>query len=217
MWGTVGIIYNKKMVKDTVDSWNILWDKKYKKQIFMLDSQRDSIGLALKMLGYSLNSKNEKELEAAKKKLMEQKPLVLSYVGDEVKDKMIGNEAALAVVWSGDAVFMKRANKDLEYVIPKEGSNIWFDAMVIPKAGKHKKEAEEFINYMCKTEIALKNAEFIGYSTPHAEVEKLLPKELASDKSLYPGKEDLKNSEVFDDLVDMLPLYDRVWTEVKSK
>jgi len=217
MWGTVGIIYNKKMVSDPVDSWKILWDEKYSKQILMLDSQRDAIGVTLKMLGYSLNSKSQKELNEAKDWLIRQKPLVLAYVGDEVKDKMIGGEAALAVVWSGDAVFMKRENPDLEYVIPKEGSNIWFDSMVIPKSSQHKKEAEMFINFMCSPEIAFKNADYIGYSTPHSEARKMLPTDLTSDKTYYPGVNDLENSEVFEDLSDVLYLYDQIWTEVKSE
>ncbi len=216
MWGTVGILYNKTMVQEPVKSWEILWDEKYSKQILMLDSQRDSIGITLKLLGYSLNSKKPEELEAAKQMLIEQKPLVLAYVGDEVKDKMIGNEAAMAVVWSGDAIYMKRENPDLEYVIPEEGSNIWFDAMAVPKASKHKKEAELFINYMCSTEAAFKNADFIGYSTPHTEAKAKLPAELTSDRSVYPDKDDLKNSEVFEDLAETLPLYDKIWTEIKS-
>lgn len=166
MWGTVGIIYNTTMVDDTVDSWDILWNEKYAKQILMLDSQRDSIGITLKKLGYSLNTKNVDELEAAKDALIEQKPLVLAYVGDEVKDKMIAGEAALAVVWSGDAVYMNWENPDLEYAIPKEGSNLWFDAMVIPKTSKNKENAELFINFMSRTDIAFKNADYIGYSTP---------------------------------------------------
>ncbi|MEA4961750.1 Spermidine/putrescine-binding periplasmic protein [bioreactor metagenome] len=217
MWGTVGILYNKTMVKEPVDSWKILWDEKYSKQILMLDSLRDSIGITLKMLGYSLNTKDDKELNEAKELLIKQKPLVLAYVGDEVKDKMIGGEAALAVVWSGDAIYMKRENPDLEYVIPKEGSNIWFDAVVIPKSSQHKKEAELFINYLCETEVAFKNADFIGYATPHIEAKKMLPIDLISDKSAYPEDGDLKNSEVFEDLAGSLPKYDRIWTEVKSK
>ena len=217
MWGTVGILYNKTMVKEPVDSWKILWDEKYSKQILMLDSLRDSIGITLKMMGYSLNTKDEKELNEAKELLIKQKPLVLAYVGDEVKDKMLGGEAALAVVWSGDAIYMKRENPDLEYVIPKEGSNIWFDAVVIPKSSQHKKEAELFINYLCETEVAFKNADFIGYATPHVEAKKMLPVDLTSDKSAYPEDGDLKNSEVFEDLAGSLPKYDRIWTEVKSK
>ncbi|NMA69803.1 MAG: ABC transporter substrate-binding protein [Desulfitobacterium sp.] len=215
MWGTVGIIYNKTMVQEPVDSWDILWDDKYAKQILMLDSQRDSIAVALKKLGYSLNSRSEKELEEAKELLIKQKPL--AYVGDEVKDKMIGNEAALAVVWSGDAVYMKRENPDLEYVIPKEGSNIWYDSMVIPKTSQNKELAEKFIDFMCREDIAYKNADYIGYSTPHREVMEMLPQELVSDPAYYPAEGDLANSEVFIDLTDVLSIYDRIWTEVKSQ
>jgi len=216
MWGTLGILYNKTMVDDVVDSWDILWNEKYEKKILMLDSQRDSIGITLKKLGFSLNTKDPAQLEAAKNELIKQKPLVLAYVGDEVKDKMIANEAALAVVWSGDAIFMKRENPDLEYVIPKEGSNLWFDAMVIPKASQHKKEAELFINYMCDTEVAYKNADYIGYSTPHVEAKKLLDPVITSDKTAYPDEEDVKNCEVFEDLGDSLKDYDKIWTEIKA-
>jgi Spermidine/putrescine-binding periplasmic protein len=217
MWGTVGIIYNKTMVKEPVDSWDILWDKKYDKQIFMLDSQRDSIGITLKKLGYSLNTKKVDELEKAKNELIKQKDIVQAYVGDEVKDKMIAEEGALAVVWSGDAVYMKSQNKNLEYVIPKEGSNLWFDSMVIPSTAKHQKEAEEFINFMCDTDIALDNTNYIGYSTPQTEAKKKLDSSLLKDIAAYPTDEQIKNCEVFDDLADSLKDYDRIWTEITAK
>jgi len=112
---------------------------------------------------------------------------------------------------------MKRENPDLEYVIPKEGSNIWFDSVVIPKTSKNKEAAELFINYLCDPEIAYINADYIGYSTPHTEAIKQLPEEITTDKTLYPGPDDLTNSEVFEDLADFLPEYDRIWTEVLSK
>jgi len=217
MWGTLGLMYNKKMVTEPVDSWSILWDEKYKNQILMLDSQRDSIGVALKLLGYSLNSTNPDELEEAKNLLIKQKPLVLSYVGDDVKDKMIAEEAALAVVWSGDAVTMKRENPNLEYVLPKEGGNLWFDAMVIPKTSKNKEAAELFINFMCDPEISLINVDYIGYSTPNAETMKMLDEETLNDKTAYPPDEDLANCEVFEDIGENLKLYDRIWTEFKAK
>lgn len=216
MWGTVGILYNRTMVEEPVTSWRILWDEKYSKQILMLDSQRDSIGVALKMLGYDMNTRNLDELEAAKQALIQQKPLVLTYVGDDVKDKMIAGEAALAVVWSGDAVYMKWENPDLEYALPEEGSNLWFDAMVIPKTSKKKAEAELFINFMCEPEIAFKNADYIGYSSPHTEVVKMLDPDLVADKAAYPDDEDLVNYDIFKDLGDYLRIYDRIWTEVKS-
>lgn len=215
MWGTVGIIYNKKMVTDPVDSWNILWNPKYAKQIFMLDSPRDSIGITLKLLGYSLNTGDDAQLEQAKAKLIEQKPLVLAYVVDEVKDKMIAGEAAMAVVWSGDAMFMKEKNPDLAYVIPKEGTNYWFDSMVILKGAKHKAEAEEFINYMTRPDIAKRNVEYIGYASPIPEVVKSLDPEVQQDVAAYPADSLLKSSEIFDDLSDNLAKYDKVWTEVK--
>lgn len=217
MWGTVGIMYNKTMVDETVDSWDILWDKKYKNQILMQYSQRDAIGITLKMLGYSLNTKDTAELNEAKEMLIKQKPLVLAYVLDEVRDKMIGNEAALAVIWSGEAPNMIEQNPDLEYVIPKEGTNLWFDAMAIPKASKHKEEAEIFINYLCETESAYRNSDYIGYATPHAEAKKKLPAEITSNRLFYPEPGDLENSEVFVDLAESLAEYDRIWTEVLSK
>lgn len=215
MWGTVGIIYNKTMVKEQVDSWNVLWDEKYGKQILMQDSQRETIGVALQKLGYSLNTKKLDELEEAKQELIKQKPLVLAYVVDEVKDKMISGEAALAVVWAGDAVTMIEQNSDLAYAIPKEGSNFFVDGIVIPKTSKHKKEAEMFINFMCETEIALKNTDYIGYSTPHIEAKKMLLPEIANDPVAYPSDDVLETCEVYRDLGDMVKIYDRIWTEVK--
>ena len=215
MWGTVGIAYNKKVVTEPVDSWGILWDQKYAKQIFMLDSPRDSIGITLKYLGYSLNTGNEAELAEAGKKLVEQKPLVLAYLVDEAKDKMIAGEGALAVVWSGDAMFMIEKNKDLAYAIPKEGTNLWVDSMVILKGTKHRAEAEEFINYMTRPDIAQKNVEYIGYASPIPEVEAKLPEDVRKNIAAYPDEALLKNAEVFNDLMENMPKYDKVWTEVK--
>ena len=216
MWGTVGILYNKKLVDDKVDSWDILWNEKYKGQILMLDSQRDSIGVALKKLGYSLNTRNLDELEKAKEELIKQKPLVYAYVGDEVKELMVGEEAALAVVWSGDAVAMMRENENLAYAIPKEGTNIWFDNMVIPKNAQNKELAEKFINFMNRPEIAAKNAEYIGYSTPNVAAKELLPDDMKNSNVAYPSKEEIANTEIFLDVKDMITVYDKIWLEVKS-
>jgi len=217
MWGTLGIIYNKSVVKDKVDSWSVLWDKKYEGQLLMLDSQRDSIAIALKKLGYSMNSRDVQELEKAKEELVRQKPLVLAYVGDEVKDMMVGEEAALAVVWSGDAVTMMAQNENLAYVIPKEGTNMWFDNVVIPKGSKHKKEAEMFMDFLARPDVALKNTEYIGYSSPNAEAVKQLAPEARTNPVAYPDKSSLENCEVFLDLGDFVKEYDRVWTEIKAK
>lgn len=217
MWGTVGIIYNSKLIKDNIDSWDALWNSKYKDEILMVDSQRDAIAVALKKLGYSMNTRNKAELEKAKKELMKQKPLVHAYVGDEVKDLMVDEEGAMAVVWSGDAITMIERNPDLKYIIPKEGSNLWFDNMVIPKGSKHKKEAELFIDFMTRPEISLKNTEYIGYSSPNTKTVEMLKPEKRDNKVAYPDEKVLKNCEVFVDLGDFITEYDRAWTEIKAQ
>lgn len=217
MWGTVGIIYNKEMVDDKVNSWDILWNEKYKGQILMLDSQRDSIAVALKKLGYSMNSRDTNELEQAKEELIKQKPLVYAYVGDEVKDIMVGEEAALAVVWSGDAVAMIRENENLEYVIPKEGTNLWFDNMIIPKTSKNKEIAEQFINFMQRPEIAARNTDYVGYSTPNYKAMELLPEDIVNSKVAYPTEEEMGDVEIFKDPKDFLKVYDDIWLEIKAQ
>lgn len=218
MWGTVGIIYNTKRVSDPVDSWNILWNPKYKDQVIMPDSVRDAMAVAEKKLGYSLNTENLDQIEDAKKELMTQKKdgLVLAYMVDQVKDAMVGGEASLAVAWSGDAVTMIERNPDLAYAIPKEGSNKWFDAIAIPKNAKHKENAEKFINFLCDPENAEQNVEYIGYSTPNTAAYELLPEDIKNDKVAYPDEESLKNCEVFIDLPSkILRKYDEAWLEIK--
>ena len=216
LWGTVGIIYNKTAVTDTVDSWNILWDEKYKGQIIMLDSQRDAIAVSLKRLGYSLNSRDSKELEEAKQSLIEQKPLLLAYAGDNLKDMMISGEGSMAVCWSGDAMYMMSENPDLAYALPKEGSNLWFDNMVIPKGAQNVEEAHLFIDYMNRAEVAQKNVEYIGYSTPNTKTKELLAPEVSGNPSAYPDMSKLDNFEVFLDPGSFIEEYNRIWTEVKS-
>lgn len=216
MWGTVGICYNTAMMDEVPESWAYLWDEKYNQNIYMLNSQRDSLAVALKYLGYSINTRNAQELAEAEQALVEQKALVLAYVGDEVKDQMIQGSAAMAVMWSGDAAYVMAENQDLDYIVPKEGSNYWFDGMVIPTTVQNKEGAEKFINFMCQTDVALANAEYIGYSTPQTEAMAQLPEEITANKYLYPEEADLINSEIFLDLADVLPLYDEIWTRVTA-
>lgn len=215
-WGTLGILYNTDLVEGTPDSWGLLWDEKYSGQILMMDSQRDSLGAALKKLGYSLNTKNEKELEEAKQLLIKQKPLVMAYVVDEVRDMMIGDEAAIALLWSGEAVAAMGENEKLNYYVPKEGSNVWVDAMFIPKTSTHKKEAEIFINFLCDKDITLKNIDYVWYSTVHTEAIKEVDEFLMENPAFNPSSDILNNTEMFRDLGESINLYDKVWTEVLS-
>lgn len=217
-WGTVGILYNKTMVDEPIDSWSVLWDEKYKDNILMQDSVRDAFAVALKSLGYSLNSTDDTQLNEAKELLIKQKPLVQAYVIDQVRDKMIGNEAALGVIYSGEAIYTKRENPDLEYVIPKEGSNVWIDSWVIPKNAEHKENAEKFINFLCRGDIALKNFEYITYSTPNKEARKLIEDEdIKNSKVAFPDADMLKNCETFQYLgSENDDKLSKLWNEVKS-
>lgn len=218
-WGTVGILYNTTMVDEPVDSWSILWDEKYKDEILMIDSVRDALGITLKYLGYSLNTTNEKELDEARDLLIKQKPLVQAYVVDQVRDKMIGGEAALGVIYSGEAIYTKEENEDLEYVVPKEGSNIWIDSWVIPKNTKHKEAAEAFINFLCRPDIALMNFDYIGYSTPNTEVRDMLEdEELKNNETAFPGRDITSRCETFKYLgLEVDDLYYSKWKDIKSE
>lgn len=216
MWGTMGILYNTTMVDEVVDSWDILWDPKYTKEILMLDSQRDSIGAALLKLGYSINTLNLQELAEAADLLKKQKPLVLAYVVDEGKDKMVAGEAALALTWSGEAAYARSENPDLAYAIPKEGTNIWFDVMAIPKGANNIEGALKFMDFLNRPEIALRNAEYTGYATPNSAAKAMLPEEIRNDRGSYPEEQDLVKTEVFVNLGSTLRDYDRIWTEVKA-
>ena len=219
MWGTVGILYNTTMVEEPVDSWGILWDEKYKNNVFMLDSIRDSMGITLKYLGYSMNTRDITALEAAKAKLIEQKNagIVKAYQVDETKDKMVAGEAALAVMWSGDAQYAIDLNPDLAYAIPKEGSNVWVDCMVIPKDAKNKENAEKFINFLCRPDIAQKNCEAIWYSSPNTGAIELMGEEYTSNTVMNPSEEDIANCEYFNDIDEgFLAVYNALWQEVKN-
>ena len=217
-WGTVGILYNKTMVDEPVDSWSILWNPKYKDNILMQDSVRDAFGATLKYLGYSLNSTDLDELTEAKNLLIEQKPLVQAYVIDQVRDKMIGNEAALGVIYSGEAIYTQKENPNLEYVIPKEGSNIWIDSWVIPKNAEHKENAEKFINFLCRPDIALMNFEYITYSTPNEAARELIEDEsIRNSEIAFPDLSKYDNLETFQYLgTEADQVCGDLWNKVKS-
>jgi spermidine/putrescine transport system permease protein len=218
-WGTVGILYNKTMVDEPIDSWSVLWDEKYADNILMQDSVRDAFGVTLKYLGYSLNSTDLDELNEAMNLLIAQKPLVQAYVIDQVRDKMIGNEAAIGVIYSGEAIYTQKENPDLEYVIPKEGSNIWIDSWVIPKNAENKENAEAFINFLCRPDIALMNFEYITYSTPNVAARELIEDESIRNSTIaFPDDEDLERCETFHYLGDEADaVYLELWNKVKSR
>lgn len=220
-WGTVGILYNKSMIEegDVIDSWEVLWDEKYKDNILMQDSVRDAFMVAEKLLGYDINTVDEEEVKACADKLIEQKPLVQAYVVDQVRDKMIGEEAALGVIYSGEAIYTQRENENLEYVIPKEGSNFWIDSWVIPKNAKNVENAEKFLDFLCRGDIALKNFEYITYSTPNKAARELIEDEDIRNSTIaFPTAQMLKNCSVYTYIgEDGDALYAKYWDKVKSE
>ena len=217
-WGTMGILYNKSMVEEIPTSWKTLQDERYSMNMLMLNSPRDTIGIALIMAGHSLNATDAAALEDAKQLLIEQKPLVLAYVVDEVKDKMIAGEAAVALVWSGDATFSMAENDELDYVVPEEGSNIFFDAICIPANAKNVSGAEKFIDFLCRADVAAKNYEYVGYAIPNkAAIEVLGADEYNASPVNNPPQEVLDKREVFKYLGEETKLYDQVWTEIISE
>lgn len=218
MWGTVGILYNTTMVDDPVNSWSILWNEKYAQKILMYDSMRDTIGVALLYLGKDINTRNEADIEAAEQALIDQKPLVLAYLGDSIKESMINGEAALAVVYSGDAIWCadpEEGNPDLAYAVPDEGSNVWFDNIVIPKTSQHTAEAEAFINFLCDAEVAKQNTEYIGYSTPNAAALALLDSSYTDNPTYNPPQSVLDRCALYHDLGDFVSVYEKAWNNVK--
>lgn len=220
-YGTVGIVYDKTKVTKTVDSWSILWDEDYKKKIFMYDSQRDSLMVALKLLGYSMNTHDLDELQQAKEKLIEQKPLVYAYVGDSVNQQMIDGEAYLAVVYSGDAAYIMYNNPNMSFAIPKEGTNFWIDSMVIPKTSQNVELAHKFINFMISPEIARANTEYVMYTTPVEQVfNEVIEEDWANNYAYNPTIIDVFGgniqTEVFRDPGDFIKEYDKIWSEVLS-
>lgn len=218
-WGTVGILYNKTMVDEPVTSWSILWDEKYKDNILMQDSVRDAFMVALKLNGYSMNTLDEAQLQSARDSLIQQKPLVQAYVIDQVRDKMIGGEAALGVIYSGEAIYTQRENDDLEYVVPEEGTNLWIDGWVVPKNAPNMANAEKFIDFMCRGDVALKNFEYITYSTPNTAAQELIEDdEIKNSKIAFPDLSQLRNLETYTYLGEAGDeLYNSLWKEVMSK
>lgn len=216
-WGTLGILYNKTKVTEPVTSWDILWDEKYKGDIIMYDSARDSMAAALKKLGYSCNEKDTDKINQAAQLLKDQKPLVKAYQTDAMKQEMINGNAALALVYSGDAILCMNENPDLGYAVPEQGSNKFFDSIVVDKNCQNMDAAYRFINYLCDAEVAAKNCEYIGYATPNKAALDLMGEGYVDNVVYNPSDAILDKCEVFLDLGDLNTTYNKIWEEVKMQ
>ena len=211
-FGTLGILYNKTMVDEAdMDSWNVLWNPKYKGQIIMENSVRDTFVPALRLLDYSINTTDEDELNEALSMLCDQKDLVYSYLVDSSADEMIAGNAAMALIYSGEAAYAQ------DYMVPKEGSNMWMDSWFIPKTCQHKDAAEQFLNYLCREDIGMENFDYVWYATPNTAVYDELDEEVQESTTVFSDQETLENCEIFNSLdVPATETYDYLWKKLKS-
>lgn len=219
-WGTVGIIYDETMIdipEEDID-WDLLWNEDYADQILMFDNPRDAFAIAELMQGYSLNTENPDELENAARKLRQQKKIVQGYVMDEIFDKMGAGDALIAPYYAGDALTILDENEDLNFVVPKSGTNLFIDAMCIPSSARQKEAAEMYINFMCEPDIAFANIDYICYSTPHQAAFDMLDEDVRESHVSYPDSQFIADkTTVFVNLSDEANLQmQNLWTEMKS-
>lgn len=216
-WGTLGIVYNQKLVDEgTITSWQDLWKPELKNSILFIDGAREMIGLTLQSEGHSLNERNTELVRQAGKKLKTLMPNAKAVIADEMKMYMIQEEASVGVTFSGEAAVMLEENENLTYFVPEEGTNVWFDNIVIPKTASNIEGAYAFINFINRPEIAARNAEYIGYSTPNKDALALLPEEVTDDKAFYPSDEQIETMEVYENLGgELLGLYNDLFLEAK--
>ena len=216
-YGTIGILYDTTRVDGPIDSWGVLFDGSYKNDIIMQNSQRDTFMITLKYLGYSLNTSDEGQLREAQQLLIRQKPDVQAYLVDEARDEVVAGNAAMAVVYSGEAYLGHEYNEDLAYVVPKEGSNVWIDSWIVTKRCKNPEAAAKFLDFLCREDVAEKNFEYIYYSTPNEAVVENMDEELRNNPAITPTEEDMANCEVCTQTdPEVTKLYNDLWKELKA-
>ncbi|WP_175073310.1 PotD/PotF family extracellular solute-binding protein [Terribacillus sp. AE2B 122] len=218
-WGTVGIVYNTKQIDGIeFNSWEDLWNPALKNEIVLIDGAREIVGMGLNSLHYSLNDTDPERLQEAYDKLVSLKPNVRALLGDENKLLMASGEVSIGITWSGDASEIMAENEDLDYVVPEEGSNLWFDNMVIPKTAKNIDAAHEFINFMLDPKIAAQNTEYVSYSTPNKEALQYMPEEMVNDERFYPPPELTDRLEVYENLgKENLAKYNELFLKFKME
>lgn len=218
-WGTIGILYDTTAVsQEDVSTWNVLFDEKYSGQVIMPNSERDAMFIALRLLGYSLNTVDTAQLDEAAEMLSEQKPSVQAYLLDEAaRNKVEAGNAAMAVIYNGEAYLAMENNPNLDFIIPSEGTYVWMDSWAVP-AGTQKQElAEKFIDYLCSAEVAAQNFEYIYYSTPNDAVLECVDQEILDIEAIFPSDEIFEGCEVLNYLgTDIEEYYSYLWRMIKS-
>jgi spermidine/putrescine transport system substrate-binding protein len=218
MVGVAGIMYDKTKTGGTkIDSWSDLWDTRFKNSLVMPDSVRDDFMIALRCLGYDQNTTNRSEIKQAMKLLQKQKPLVYKYANDSARDLLADGSASIGVVWNGEYVYTKGLNKNVEFVVPEEGSEFFIDSWVIPKTSKNKRNAEKWINYLCKARVAKQNFDYLNYTTPNKAAYKYISRKYLNDPAVFPDKETVERCSTLKMLdQDTTEFYSNCWKKVKA-
>jgi spermidine/putrescine transport system permease protein len=215
-WGTAGIAYRRSRV-GAVDSWAALWDPRYARRILMLDDARETFGAALKRLGAGVNATDPALLARAQALLLDQKPLVRAYNSSNFEDVLLSGDVWLAQGWNGQFARAIDQDPDIEYVIPKEGSTLFLDSLVVPAGAPHPELAHAFIDFTLEAEVAAEICATMRYSTPNAAGARLLPASVRANAAIFPPSDVLARLELIEDVGEATVLYDRLWTEVKSR
>lgn len=220
-WGTVGILYNSRNIPDgEITKWSDLWDEKYYDNIMMMDSIRDTMMIPLKIAGNSCNTEVRSEVEAACEMLKQQKSLVYKYATDAIRDFLLNESADIGVIYSGEATYCQEDDPDMHYVVPEEGTNIWFDTWTIPKNAENVTNAEIFINYMMRPDVSFRTYEYLHYSTPCQAAYDMIAEEYPEDlenPALFPSEEIIKRCETYHYLGEEADkMYNDYWKEFKT-
>ena len=217
-WGTTGLIYNTEQLKEAPEDWNYLWEHKQElaRRMTLASDVREVMGAALRMLGYSLNSTNQEQVKQAYEKLVELKPAIASFTTDAWRPQMLTGDLKVAMCYSSDANEVISDNDKLKYVVPKSGSSLWTDTLVIPKGSPNPEAAYKWINFLLQGDVAASLVERLSFSTPSEDAFSLLTPELRENELLFPSEAVLKNCEGVAPVGKFMEVYDRYWTELTS-
>ena len=215
LWGTVGIGYDSALVPDLPDSWDVLWDPRYKGRISMLNDQREVLGAALRSIGASLNSRDPTEIARATQKLIAQKPLVKAYTSDHYDQLLATGEVMLAHGWGGPVARAMLHRPSIKYVVPREGGTIWADCLAVLKSSPNKALAMTFVNYLLDRDVAVRTTTRLLFAHAHREVQALVAPEIRHNPAVYAPEDVLDRLEWATDVGQAIRLYDRAWTELK--
>lgn len=216
-WGTLGILYNTNEIEEgEITGWKDLWDEKYRESIMVYDGARETMGIGLQSLGYSLNDTDYSHMVEAMKKMKTLMPNIQALLADEIKMYAVMEQAPIAVTFSGEAAMAMDDNEDLAYIIPEEGTNIWYDTLAIPKNAKNIEGAHALMDFLMRPDVAAQNAEYIGYATPNAKAKELMDPEITSDPAFYPSDELISKMEIYKNLgQENLIKYNDLYLEIK--